>query len=206
MENIYQTLYNRIIEGKYPSNTWLREEDLAKEFNVSRTTVRRNLHQIEKEGLIEILPNRGARVFAFTVDEVEEIFEIREALELLAISIAAPSISVNSLMELRTKIMKSKNSHDFKEQTEIDEAFHKFFIEASGKRRLISMLNQIHRLIQRFRQFSFRDEAISKSSMEDHIMIINALCLRDIEEAKELLKTHLQNSKKRVISKLIIDS
>ena len=47
MENIYQTLCNRIVESKYPPNTWLREEDLAKEFNVSRTTVRKNLHQIE---------------------------------------------------------------------------------------------------------------------------------------------------------------
>jgi len=206
MNGMYSTLFDRIIEGKYPPDTWLKEENLAKEFNVSRTPVRENLRQLEQDGLIEIIPKRGARVFSFTADDIEEIFEIRKSLELLALDIAAPSLSINGLIEIRTMITDYRESYDSKKHAEMDANLHRYIIEASGKRRLISMLHQLYRLSQRFRELGFRDEKIIKIATEEHIKIIDALCIRDVEKTKELLKTHLQNSKTRLISKLITQS
>ncbi len=203
MKDIYATLFYRILQGKYPQNTWLKEELLAEEFNISRTPVREILRQLEQDRLIEILPKRGARVFSFTADDIEEIFEIRKSLELLALDISAPSLSINGLMEISTMIEEYAQLYDYQKHTEIDEKFHKYFIEASGKRRLIAMLHQLYRLIQHLRELGFKDKEIIKTATKEHLEIINALCLRDVVGAKELLEKHLQNSKTRLISKLI---
>jgi len=203
MKDMYSTLFDRIIQAQYPADTWLKEENLSEEFKVSRTPVRETLRQLEQDGLIELLPKRGARVFSFTADDIEEIFEIRKSLEPLALEIAAPSLSIHNLMEIRNMITNTKDVYDFKKHTEMDERFHKYFIEASRKRRLISMLHQLYRIIQHFRELGFRDESIIKIATEEHLTIIDALCIRNIEKGKELLITHLQNSKVRLISKLI---
>jgi DNA-binding GntR family transcriptional regulator len=203
MEDIYSTLFERIIRTQYPPDTWLKEETLAEEFKVSRTPIRETLRQLEQDGLIELIPKRGARVFSFTADDIEEIFEIRKFLEPLAMDIAAPSLSINGLMEIRTIITDHSHAYNSMQQTEVDERFHKFFINASSKRRLIAMLHQLYRLIQHIRELGFRDEKIIKDATEEHLQIIDALCIRNVDKAKELLKTHLQNSKIRLISKLI---
>ena len=82
---MYRTVFDRIVHGRYGPDTWLREGALANEFGLSRTPVREALRQLEQDGLLEIIPNRGARVFGFTADELEQLYEIRLSLELLAL-------------------------------------------------------------------------------------------------------------------------
>lgn len=196
-------LFDRILQGKYPADTWLKEDALAEEFNVSRTPIRQILRQLEQDGLIEIILKRGARIFPFTADDIEEIFEIRQSLEILALEMSAPTLKINDLMEIRGKIENIAQTQDSKKHTDMDEMFHKYYIETSRKKRLISMLHQLYRLIQRFRELGFRNSEVRKLATREHLAILDALCLRDVVQAKQLLENHLQQSKTRLISILI---
>lgn len=75
MDQIYATLFDRIIKNYYPPNSRLREDTLSKEFNVSRTPIRTVLRQLEQDDLSEIMPKRGAKVHSFTADDLEDIYE-----------------------------------------------------------------------------------------------------------------------------------
>ena len=203
MQKIYMALFNRIIHGEYVPDTRFKEEALAKEFHVSRTPIREVLRQLEQDGLVEILQNRGARIVGFTADDVEEIYEIRKSLEVLSLDIALPTLSISAIMEIRKEITENLNVDDFAVHTKIDAKLHNYFIEASGKRRLISMLKQLFRLIQSFRELGFKDLQVRETAQKEHISLIDALCVRDVAVAKEILIKHIQTSKKNAISQLI---
>ena len=98
IEEIYTALFDRIINNKFPANSWLKEDKLAEDYDVSRTPVREVLRILEQDGLVQIIPNRGARVFGFTIDDLEDIFEIRRVLESLAMEHAVPSLDRKSVV------------------------------------------------------------------------------------------------------------
>jgi len=195
MADIYSTLFNRIISGEYPAGTKLNEGTIAQEFKVSRTPVRAILQQLDQDGLIQAIPNKGAKVLPFTADEIEEIYEIRKALELLCLDISAPVVSIQQLMELRKEMIENQKNDDIDVQTELDARLHSIIINATGKKRLIDMLYQLFRLIQSFRGLGFKQNKTKESTIREHLDIIDALSRRDIALSKELMKKHIENSK-----------
>jgi DNA-binding GntR family transcriptional regulator len=199
LNEMYTTLFDRIIKNKFAPNTWLREDELAEEFKVSRTPVRDVLRLLEQDGLVEIIPKRGARVYAFTVDDLEDIFEIRRVLESLALEYAVPALSIHGLMEIRGLIEETKDSSDFQKLAEVDTKLHQYFIDSSNRRRLINMLNQLTRLLQSFRELGFKNEEVRKSTYEEHLRLIDAIYIRDISEAKKILEDHIRASKIRIL-------
>ncbi len=202
MMDIYSVLFDRIIAGKYPENTRLKEESLSEEFNISRTPIRSVLQQLDKDGLVHILPNRGARVLPFSADEIEEIYEIRKSLELLTLDISTPILSMQKLLEFKREFTNTSVDTDADKHTDLDGRFHNYLINSTDKKRLINMLNQLFRLIQRFRSLGFAEKATKESTVKEHIEIIDALCLRDVLKSKELMKKHIDNSKMIALSQL----
>jgi DNA-binding GntR family transcriptional regulator len=200
---IYTTLFNRIIQNEYPEDTWLREDLLAREFNVSRSPVRSVLQNLEQDHLIEILPKRGARIFPFTADDLEDIYELRRELESLALRRAANSLSIQKLLEMKALILGLKENMSFQEHARVDGYFHSYLIQSSGRRRLIRMLDQLYRLTQTFRELSLKQQFSKDVTIQEHIELIDALCIRDIEKASELLTRHIENSKIRVLTLVI---
>jgi len=201
MDEIYSIIFNRIISGKYPAGTWLKQDNLAQEFNISRTPIRTVLQHLDQDGLVELVPQKGATVLPFTADEIEEIYEIRKSLELLCLDISASTLSIHKLLELKERILANTNS-DLQTLVELDAELHTYIIYSTGKKRLISILDQVFRLIQMFRNMGLADEDSKKSALSDHIKIINALCRRDFADAKELMKKHIDNSKIIALSHL----
>ncbi len=200
---MYAKLFDRIIEGRYPSHTRLKEEELAKEFKISRTPVRAVLRQLEKDGLVKIVPNCGAIVVPFTADDVEDIYEIRKSLELLALQISAPFLSLQKLTEIRARIVEISRSCDNRRSAEIDAQLHGYIIQTSGRRYLISVLEQTLRLIQRFREIGFKDKEMRRIADKEHIALIDSICARDIKAASDILSTHIQNSKNCILGHLL---
>ena len=203
MPQIYAVLFDRIVSGEYPSNTRLKEEELADQFGVSRTPIRLTLRQLEQDGLIEILPNRGARVVGFTVDDVEEVYDIRKSLEIQALKTSAPHLNIQGLIEIRTRMKDISRTSDAKLHEEIDAQVHNYFIQASGKRRLIAILDQMFRLIQRFRELGFEDSDLRASASEAHLALIDAICMRDVNKASEILADHIEMSKNNAVSLIV---
>ncbi|UCD79235.1 MAG: GntR family transcriptional regulator, partial [Desulfobacterales bacterium] len=203
MPYIYAVLFDGIISGEYPPNTRLKEEELAQQFDVSRTPIRVTLRQLEQDGLVEILPKRGARVVGFTVDDVEEVYDIRKSLEIQALKTSVPHLNIQGLLEIRAKLKEISNISDQKVHEEFDARVHNYFIQASGKRRLISILNQMFRLIQRFRELGFEDPDLRVSACEAHLALIDAICLRDVNKAVEILADHIEQSKLNAVSYIV---
>ena len=203
---MYTELFERIIDGRYLPGTRLKEEALAEEFHLSRTPVREVLRQLEKDGLVQLVPHRGAVVVSFTADDIEDIYEIRRTLELLALDISASSMSLQKLGELRSLIQDSANSNDYLRHAEVDAIFHDYIIKSGKRRYLTSMLEQMLRLIQRFRELGFKDKNVRKNTIKEHLDIIDELYVRDIASAKKILSEHIQHSKTRALAQLSMRS
>lgn len=202
MEEIYSALFDKIISGEYPTGSKLNQEDIAREFNISRTPIRIVLQQLDQDGLIRLTPNKGAKVLPFTADEIDEIYEIRKSLELLCLDISAPVLSMHKLLGLKKEIIENFNSEDVELLTEMDVRLHSYIIESAGKKRLISMLNQLFRLLQKFRNLGFAKKELKEPTLKEHIQIIDALAMRNTDQAKDLMRIHIENSKIRALSQL----
>jgi len=200
---IYEILFNKIIHGEYPINSRLREEELAEAHNVSRTPVREALRDLEKDGLIEMLTNRDTRVVGLTVDDVEEVFQIRKVLETLALRFAIQNLSIGRLQEIRSEISRISESEDFLEHERVDAKLHNYIIEASNKKRMLAILRQLFRLIQRFRQLGFKDRKVRTQATQDHLALIDALVFRDLAKAEEILGRHIERSKINAIASIM---
>jgi DNA-binding GntR family transcriptional regulator len=202
MIDIYSVLFNKIIAGEYPANIRLKEEVLSAEFNISRTPVRAVLQQLEQDGLVQISPNKGAKVLPFSADEIEEIYEIRKSLELLCLEISAPILSMQKLLELKREMITNLNKEDVKIHADLDAKLHDYLINSTGKKRLIQMLNQLFRLIQKFRSLGFMQKDTKESATKEHIEIIDAISMRNTVLAKELMRKHIDNSKMIALGQL----
>ena len=203
MAEIYSTLFERVVKANYSPDKHLKEQDLAGEFGISRTPVREALRQLAEDGLVEILPKRGARVIGFTADDVEEIYDIRLSLELLSLRYAGRLLSIERLREIRGEVREPEKSTDYAAHEAVDTKFHNYIIDASGKRRIISTLRRMFRLIQHFRELGFQDSSVRKLAAEEHLEMIDALCVRDLPRAESALKNHIERSKSNAVSQLV---
>ena len=203
MADVYATLFERIIAGRYKADTRLKEEELAEEFGISRTPVREALRQLAQDGLVQILPKRGTRVIGFTVDDVEEIYEIRKSLEVQALHSSIPFLSIQGLKSIRDELLALADTNDPHLHEAVDAKLHNYFIESSGKKRLINLLSQMFRLIQRFRDLGFSDPQVRKAALRAHLDLLDALSMRDLDKAEQMLKTHIDESKKNAVSLIL---
>jgi DNA-binding GntR family transcriptional regulator len=202
LDNLYLSIFRRITCGILSAGTRLKEDELAREFGVSRTPVRAALRLLAQDGLVEILPNRGARASGFTADDLESIYEIRKVLELLALDLTGLNLKIQTLIDIKAQLDAAWASGDPIDNARVDARLHGFIIETCHRRRLIRMLNQQFRLMQAFREIGFHDESIRNDSYQEHLALIHYLSIRDMTESKRLLELHIQNSKIRVLQRV----
>jgi len=203
---VYMEILNKIITGQFPAGYRLTEEELATTHNVSRTPIREVLFLLHKDGLVERNRNRGARVASFGPDDVEQIYEIRGALECLAIRKAVHRLGLGDLVELERRLVivnqrvSSSWSHD---ESEIDLALHKLIISSSGNKRLAGYLRHISLLINSFRLIGYRNNEHALQAGEEHLGIVRALLRRDAVLAERLLGDHIESAKRRLLDLII---
>jgi DNA-binding GntR family transcriptional regulator len=180
----------------------LVEEALARTYRVSRTPIREALLALEKDGVVERVHGCGARVVIFTPDDVEQIYEVRRALECCALSKAVNSLGFTGLLELKhdlDEINRMTSAHIIHRQKEIDLRLHKMIVEASGNRHLVSYYENISLLCDSLKLMSYRDEAHAKQIGTQHSTIIEALLRREGEEAEKLLRHHIEDGCRNAI-------
>ena len=194
-QDVYATLFDRIISGELPAGTRLKEVALTEEFEVSRTPVRDALRQLMHDGLIEIVPAQGARVVSFGADDVEDVYDIRMALEILSLEINGHALRLQPLIELRARLQNADQNNDLHEHTEIDALLHRYVVKSTGRRYLLRKFDEMGRLMQRFRYLGFRDQKMIRRASDEHAAYIDALLIRDIETAKQVIGKHIRNSK-----------
>lgn len=194
-DKVLQALREKILSGEYPSDTPLREVEIANHFGVSRTPVREALRELESEGFVHIIPNVGAFVGSVSWDDASEIFAIRIVLEAFAAQLTASRLSEEQLAQLETLLQRQREfavSRDVQAYTQADEKFHALLNEACGNRhlvKLIEMLNDKTKL-SNLRNRTFHRETGLETSLREHEAIISALKARDVHRVGRLLYLH----------------
>ena len=204
---VFQRIREDILNGKYQEHDELREAALGKELGVSRTPVREALRQLELEGLVTIIPNRGAYVTGISQKDIWGIYRLRSLLEGLCARWAVEHITEGQLDELVEVILLSefqlkKGSGFSAEQvTSLDGRFHAVLYEASGSRILSHVLTDFHNYVQAARKSSVISEERARKSIREHKQILRAIRDRDAEMAEQLANEHIlhvmQNLKKQ---------
>lgn len=199
---VYSKIRADILEGKYKNNDELRELAIGEELGVSRTPVREAFRQLELEGLIRIVPNKGAYVTGITAKDVKDIYMIRSRLEGLAARWAVENISQELMEEMEeniylTEFHAAKGHND--QIAVLDNRFHEIIYEACNSKLLEQQLREYHEYVQRVRRKTLSTNQRSAASTEEHKMIMEAIKSGDKDQAEEFANRHIQNAYKNIV-------
>ncbi|MCB7303220.1 GntR family transcriptional regulator [Bariatricus massiliensis] len=193
---VFQSIRDDILKGKYSEKEELREATLGKELGVSRTPVREALRQLELEGLVEIVPNKGAYVTGISQKDVHDIYMIRSMLEGLCARWAAEHITPEQLEALEEVILLAEyhveKGHSA-QMTELDGKFHQILYDACESRILEHVLSDFHKYVQLTRRKSVRTEDRARKSIEEHREMLEAIRAKDVERAERLANVHIMH-------------
>jgi DNA-binding GntR family transcriptional regulator len=204
---LYRALLEKIISGEFAPGKRLVEEELARAYGVSRTPIREVLLSLVKDGCVERPRNCGARVVAFTAEDVEELFDLRTALEIHCISTVVRTVKVSELLELqhRLEAVEGKSGSSLQEEhASIDLKLHHLIVENSGNRRLIAQMRNLSLLIESLQLTSFDNtDDQARTTGEQHLAIVRALLKRDVGLAQRPLTEHIEYGKRNVLQMFI---
>ena len=193
---VFNTLRQAIITGEFAPGERLMEIALANKLGVSRTPVREALRQLDLEGLVEIAPNRGAKVIGISRKDVEDIYHMRARLEGLAARKAAEQIKEEELAELEEVILLSEfhvKKPESKQMVRLDGRFHEIMYRASGSRMLEHVLTDFLHYVKMARSHSVKTEHRAQESVKEHKRILEAIRQRDGDLAEQLANEHIQH-------------
>ncbi|MCL6588752.1 MAG: GntR family transcriptional regulator [Firmicutes bacterium] len=197
-ELVFESLRESIISGVLNPGERLMEIQLAEEMGVSRTPVREAIRKLELEGLVVMLPRKGAYVAGLSLKDIADVFEIRGALEGLAAELAAERITDDELEELERYLVRIteeiETGGDLAKVVEIDTDFHTLLYKASRNHRLSQIINNLREQIQRFRATSLSYPGRMKAAVEEHRRIVEAISARDGDLARKLAQEHIENA------------
>lgn len=198
---VFHTIRENILSGKYVTEEELKEKTIGEELGVSRTPVREALRQLELEGLVTIIPNKGAYVVGISQKDIRDIYEIRSRLEGLCASWAAVNITKEQLDELEENIYLS-DFHSAKgnseQVVELDNKFHEILYNASASKELRHVLLDFHHYVQRVRKITLAVPERAIDSNKEHRKIVEALKSHDAAQAEKLANVHMMNTIKNM--------
>lgn len=199
---VFSKVRDDILSGKYKENDELKEIAIGEELGVSRTPVREAFRQLELEGLIQIIPNKGAYVTGITMDDVKDIYMIRSKLEGLCASWACEHITKEQLEEMEENIYLAKFHAErghFDQMSELDSRFHEIMYEACNSKMLEHLLRDFHQYVQRVRKKTLSTIDRSVASNSEHSAIMEAIKNNDPVKADELATLHIHNAYENMV-------
>ena len=203
---VFHKIREDILNGRYKSQEELRESAIGKELGVSRTPVREALRQLELEGLVTIVPNKGAYVNGITPQDVEDIYLMRARLEGLCARMACERITRDQLDEMEEVIMLSKfheKKEHFDQLVELDSRFHEILFEACQSKMMEHHLKNLHQYVQRVRKSSLSSGKRAEKSTIEHENIMLAIREKDGDKADALATQHILNTINNIRSRRI---
>ncbi len=208
-EMVYSRLEEEILSGELVSGSALGEIALAKRLGVSRTPIRSAIHRLAEEGLVEVVPNKGATVIGINTADLIDIYRIRKKLEGLASSLAAERITEEELDKLIETVELAEfyiNKNDTEHIRELDTVFHSVIYKASGSRFLSHTLSELHRKIKSYRKRSLAVPGRLAKTAEEHREILEAIRARNAEMADKLTSLHVQRALENMLSSIGCDN
>lgn len=202
---VFNTLRLAILKGELEPGERLMEIQLAERLGVSRTPIREAIRKLELEGLVLMIPRKGAEVAKISEKSLREVLEVRRSLEELAIELTCQRISEEELKELekaKTAFAEATQKGEPMEIAESDEYFHYLIYQATANSRLVQILNNLREQMYRYRLEYIKDADKRQILVVEHEHILQAIRNRNITEAKNAVRKHIDNQQLTITKNL----
>lgn len=199
---VFNTLRQAILRGQLEPGERLLEIQLAEKLGVSRTPIREAIRKLELEGLVIMIPRKGAVVAEITEKSLRDVLEVRRALEELAVKLACEKIQEEEIEELKVAAKEFEDALETGDVTayaEADVKFHDIIYHTTDNQRLIQLLNNLSEQMYRYRVEYLKREDAHDTLLAEHQYIIEMLEKRDVKRAVEAVCTHVDNQVTAVV-------
>ena len=183
---VFNTLRQAILKGELEPGERLMEIQLAERLGVSRTPIREAIRKLELEGLVLMIPRKGAEVAEISEKSLREVLEVRRSLEELAIELACQRITpeeLTALEEAENRFARAVEDGEVMAIAESDENYHELIYQATANDRLVQILNNLREQMYRYRLEYIKDEDRRQILVVEHEHILRAVRRRDIADA-----------------------
>ena len=202
---VFNTLRQAIITGEFAPGERLMEIVLAERLGVSRTPVREAIRKLELEGLVVMVPRKGAEVARITEKSLKEVLEVRCALEELGVILACRRITDEGKEELKKahqEFKKAVESKDFLEIATKDEAFHECIFESTDNKRLLQIINNLKEQMYRYRMEYVKDIGYHEKLVKEHEEMLDAITSGNEKKAEEIMKKHIHDQEEMILKNI----
>lgn len=197
-KEIYESLRYKIITNKFDAGQQLYEKDLMQEYQIGRTPLREIFQELQRNGLIEIIPKLGTRVVSLDIRTLRDTIQLRRELEGLAAELAAQHIEPDQFQRLqyllkRASTVKTNTMADLKKLSDIDMEFHRILYDASGNRQLKEMIESLlYKMSMYWFQVGF-SAAEFREQFDELAELLKSIEKREPKSAKEIIKRHIDH-------------
>ena len=192
---VFESLKDAIMNGKLEQGKMITEQQISREFGISRTPVREALYKLTATGLIRIRPHKGFLISKWSIKEIRDVFEIRIVLERLAVELFIRNYYQENLAELENiirKMEKAVQENNFMEAAKMNNRFHDLIIEKSDNHEISNVMEPLKNKINIFRLISISTPLRLKTSLVEHQSILDSISQKDIVNAKKLIEIHIR--------------
>lgn len=199
---VFNALREAILKGDLTPGERLMEKQLAEKMGVSRTPIREAIRKLELEGLVVMVPRKGAQVAEITEKDVKDVLEVRAALDELAVKLACYKITdedIEALKEAMKDFDEARETGDVDRLVEVDIRFHDIIHKCTDNEKLEHIVNNLREQMFRYRLAYLRDERYHEVITDEHREIAEALVNKDVEKACSIATQHIRNQEQAVI-------
>lgn len=201
----YEMLKHAIITGEIPAGERIVETDYANRLHISRTPLREALRKLERDGLVEYVLRRGVVVRAFTLEDVSQIYTIRNLLEMLILPAIIQNVTDEDIHSLRQQLQQMDvclENNDIQALSPLARAFHSQLMRISKKNRILRVIETQDEFVTRFSAMAIKQEDRRSSAHQEHYQIVDYLEKRDFDNLQKLMEKHIERSKDTCIQAL----
>ena len=200
-EQAYCEIKGRILSGHYRPGEIFSESAMVADLGISRTPIREAIRKLELEGLVLMIPRRGAEVAEITEQNLRDVLEVREALEELSVKLAcehATQAQIEEMKQAAQVFKESLSGDDVTRIAEADVAFHDAINMATDNQKLIQILNNLREQMYRYRVEYLKNNEVYEQLLEEHEFLIQAVIKHDKAQAKDIICRHIDNQEKAI--------
>ena len=204
-EIAYDVLKKAIITGEIPAGERIVETEYADRLHISRTPLREALRKLERDGLVEYVMRRGVVVHAFTTEDVDQIYTIRNSLEMLTLPYIIENATADDIAALREKLAAMDaliSKDDVEGLSPLARDFHTCLTAISGKNRILRVIEGQDEYIRRFSAMAIQQENRRSSAHEEHHKLVDLVEKKDLPALEELMRHHIERSKECCLAAL----
>ncbi len=205
---VFNTLRRAILTGELKPGERLMEIHLANRLGVSRTPIREAIRKLELEGLVTMIPRRGAEVAQITEKSLQDVLEVRRALDALCAELACDRITPEGKAALKRacdSFAEATKTGEVVTIAEADVELHDIIVQATGNQRLIQLINNLSEQMYRYRFEYIKDESGHENLVNEHRMIYESIMSGDREKAAAAARLHIDNQEQSIIRQIRVD-